>query len=65
MYAATPLCAGEEVGLGIIAQKAKYIFMSRHQNTGQNHNLKIDEKFLRKYGKIRKFVDDSNVITLY
>jgi hypothetical protein len=31
------LDASKEVGLGVNAEKTKYVFMSCHQTTGQNH----------------------------
>jgi hypothetical protein len=33
--------ASKEVGLEIITEKTKYTFLSRHQNAGQNHDIKI------------------------
>jgi hypothetical protein len=33
----------EEVGLEINAEKTKYIFMSRYQTTGQNHNIRVTD----------------------
>jgi hypothetical protein len=37
----TLIDAGKEVGLDVNAKKAKYMLLSRHQNAGQNHNIKI------------------------
>jgi hypothetical protein len=37
----TLIDASKEVGLEVNAEKTKYMFMSRHQNAGQNHNIKI------------------------
>jgi hypothetical protein len=37
----TLIDAGKEVGLGINIEKTKYILRSRHQNAGQNLNIKI------------------------
>jgi len=34
--------ASKEIGLEINADKSKYMVMSRYQNTGQSHNIKID-----------------------
>jgi hypothetical protein len=31
----------KEVGLEVNAEKAKYMLLSRHQNAGQNRNMKI------------------------
>jgi hypothetical protein len=33
--------ASRDVGLEINAEKTKYMIMSRHQNSGQNHNIRI------------------------
>jgi len=38
------LMVGREIGLEVNTNKTKYIFMSRHQNAGENHNLLIDGK---------------------
>jgi hypothetical protein len=36
--------ASKEIGLEVNAEKTKYTVMSRDQNTGQNHNIKLDNK---------------------
>jgi hypothetical protein len=36
--------ACKEIGLEINAEKTKYMVMSRDQNAGHNHNIKIDNK---------------------
>jgi hypothetical protein len=36
--------ASKEIGLEVNAEKIKYMVMSRNQNAGQNHNIKIDSK---------------------
>jgi hypothetical protein len=33
--------ASKEVGLQVNVEKAKYMLISHHQNSGQNHNVKI------------------------
>jgi hypothetical protein len=33
--------ASKEVGLEVNAEKTKYMLLSRHQNAGQNHDMKI------------------------
>jgi hypothetical protein len=33
--------ASKEIGLEVNGEKTKYMFMSRHQTTGQNHNIKV------------------------
>jgi hypothetical protein len=33
--------AGKEVGLEVNTEKTKYMLLSRHQNVGQNHDMKI------------------------
>jgi hypothetical protein len=38
------LVARREIGLGVNAEKTKYMVMSRDQKAGQNHNIKTDNK---------------------
>jgi hypothetical protein len=37
--------ANQEAGLEVNAEKSKYVFLSSHQNAGQNHNIKIASRF--------------------
>jgi hypothetical protein len=37
----TLIDANKEVGLEVNAEKPKYTLQSRHQNAGQNHDIKI------------------------
>jgi hypothetical protein len=37
----TLIDTSKEVGLEINAEETKYILLSRHQNAGQNHEMKI------------------------
>jgi hypothetical protein len=41
--------ASKEIGLEVNAEKTKYMVMSRNQNAGQNHNIKIDNKSLKEW----------------
>jgi hypothetical protein len=36
------VAAAKEIGLEVNADKTKYMVMSRDQNAGQNHNIRID-----------------------
>jgi hypothetical protein len=36
--------ASKETGLEVNAEKTEYMFMSRNQNAGHNHNIKVDNK---------------------
>jgi hypothetical protein len=36
--------ASKEIGLQVNAEKTKYMVISRNQNAGQNHNIKVDNK---------------------
>jgi hypothetical protein len=36
--------ASKEIGLEVNAEKTKYMVMSRNPNSGQNHNIEIDNK---------------------
>ena len=36
--------ASKDTDQEVIAEKTKYMFLSRYQNAGQNHNIKIYNK---------------------
>jgi hypothetical protein len=36
--------ASKEIGLEVNADKTKYVFMSRDQNAGRSHSMKIDNR---------------------
>jgi hypothetical protein len=36
----TLICTSKEVGMKVNVEKTKYMFLSRHQNAGQNHSIK-------------------------
>ena len=36
------IVASKEIGLDVNADKTKYVVMSRDQNAGRSHNMKID-----------------------
>jgi hypothetical protein len=40
----TLIGASKEIGLEVNAEKTKYMLLSRHQNAGQNHNIKIGDR---------------------
>jgi hypothetical protein len=40
----TLIDASKEVGLGVNAEKTKYMLLSRHQNAGQHHNINIGDR---------------------
>ena len=41
--------ASKEVGLEVHAEKTKYMVVSQDQNAGQNHGIKIDDKFFERW----------------
>jgi hypothetical protein len=47
--------ASKEIGLEVNAEKTKYIVMSRNQNAGQNHNIKIDNKSFERVEQFKYF----------
>jgi uncharacterized protein (DUF488 family) len=40
----TLIDASKEVGLKVNPEKTKYMLLSRHQNAGQSHDIKITKK---------------------
>jgi hypothetical protein len=47
------LIASKEIGLEVNALKTKYMVMSRNQNAGQNHNIKIDSKSFERVEELK------------
>jgi hypothetical protein len=47
--------ASTEVGLEVNAERIKYMAISRDQNTGQNHNIKIDNKSFERVDQLKYF----------
>jgi hypothetical protein len=45
--------ASKEIGLDIEAEKTKYMVMSRDQNAGQNHSMKIDNKSFERVEQLK------------
>jgi hypothetical protein len=45
--------ANKEVGLEVNVEKTKYVFVSYHRNSGQNHNLMIADKSLKNVAKFK------------
>jgi hypothetical protein len=39
----------KEIGLEVNSEKTKYMVMSRDQNAGQNHNMKLDNKSFERW----------------
>jgi ABC-type transport system substrate-binding protein len=39
--AETLIDASKKIGLKVNTEKTKFIFLSHHQNAGQNHNIKM------------------------
>jgi hypothetical protein len=40
--------ASKEIALEVNSEKSKYMVMSRNQNAGQNHNIKLDNKYFER-----------------
>jgi hypothetical protein len=49
----TLIDASKEIGLEINAEKTKYMFLSRHQNVGQNRDIKITNRW---FGNVSQFI---------
>jgi ribosomal protein S2 len=49
----TLIDASKEVGLEENAEKTKYMVLSRHQNAGQNHNMKMANRSLESAAQFR------------
>jgi hypothetical protein len=49
----TLLEASRDIGLQINAEKAKYMIMSHHPNSGQNQNIRIANESFEKVAKVK------------
>jgi hypothetical protein len=49
----TVIDASKEVGLEVNAENTKCMLLSRHQNAGQNHNIKIANRSFENVGQFR------------
>jgi hypothetical protein len=49
----TLLEASRDIGLEINAEKTKYMIMSRHQNSGQNQNIRIANELFENVAKFK------------
>jgi hypothetical protein len=61
----TLIDASKEVGLEISVEKTKYILVSRHQNVGQNQNIKIANRLFESVSQftyLRMTVTNQNLI---
>jgi hypothetical protein len=61
----TLIGANKEVGLEIHVEKTKYMFLSRHQNVGQNRDIKIASKSFKNVSQFKYLgitVTDQNLI---
>jgi hypothetical protein len=52
-YAEATVVAGKEIGLEVNADKTKYVVMSRDQNAGRSHNIKIDNS---SFERVEQFI---------
>jgi sorting nexin-29 len=61
----TLIDASREVGLEINAEKTKYVLLSRHQNAGQNRDMKIANRRFENVSQLKYLgttVTDKNLI---
>jgi hypothetical protein len=56
----TLIGASKEVGIEINIEKTKYMLVSRHQNVGQNRDIKIANRSFENVSTVQIFGDDSN-----
>jgi hypothetical protein len=50
----------KEIGLEVHAEKTKYMVMSRDQNAGKNHNIKIDIKYSERVEQFKYLGNNPN-----
>jgi hypothetical protein len=61
----TLIDANKEVGLEVNAEKSKYMWLSRHQNAGQKHDIKIVDRYFENVAQFKYLgttISDQNLI---
>jgi hypothetical protein len=51
--AETLVVASKETGLEVNADKSKFMVMSRDQNAGRSHNMKVDNRYLESVEQLK------------
>jgi hypothetical protein len=54
------IVASKEIGIEINVDKTKYVLLSRHQNVGQNQDIKISNRSFENVPQFKYLGDDSN-----
>jgi hypothetical protein len=54
----TLIDASKEVGLEVNTEKTKYMFLFRHQNAGQNYDIKIADRCFENVAKFRYLIQE-------
>jgi hypothetical protein len=49
----TLIDASKEVGLEVNAEETKYMLLPRHQNAGQNHDIKVADRCFQNVAQFR------------
>jgi hypothetical protein len=49
----TLIDASKEVGVEVKAEKTQYMLLSRHQNAGQNHNIKKANRYIANVARFK------------
>ena len=57
--------ASKETGLEVNAGKTKYMIMSRDQNAGRSHNMRIDNSSFERGGRVQIFGNNLNKSKFY
>jgi hypothetical protein len=52
----TLIDVSKEVGLEVKAQKTNYILLSHQQNAGQNHDIKVVNRFFENVAQFKYFI---------
>ena len=59
------IVASNEIGIEINADKTKYMVMSRDQNAGRTHNIKIDSSSFERVEQVQIFGNNLNKLKFY
>jgi hypothetical protein len=53
----------KEAGLEVNTEKTKYMLLSRHQNAGQNHDIKSDNRCFENVAEFKYFGTTDEILT--